>query len=215
MERINTLIDHTNLKMDATEKDIEKLCREALEYKFRGVCVNPLWVPFVFKYLKRTSVKTISVCDFPLGSSLTEIRKKEAEIIVKSGAEEIDLVMQISLLKSKKYRDIEKDIREIANIVHLYGKLKVIIEAPLLSDEEITKATKIAENAGADFIKSGTGTNGPVTTTQVIQIKGATWLPIKAAGGIKDTVRALELLKSGASVLGSSNSVEIIKGFVS
>jgi deoxyribose-phosphate aldolase len=215
MELINSLIDHTNLKMDATEKDIEKLCREALEYKFRGVCVNPLWVPFVFKHLKKTSVKTISVCDFPSGSSLTEIRKKEAEIIVKSGAEEIDLVMQISLLKSKKYGDIEKDIRAIANIVHPGGKLKVIIEAPLLSDEEITKATEIAENAGADFIKSGTGTNGPVTTTQVIRIKSATGLPIKAAGGIKDKVRALEFLKAGASVLGSSNSVAIIKGFIS
>jgi deoxyribose-phosphate aldolase len=214
MNNINTLIDHTNLKMDATKKDIEKLCREALEYKFRGVCVNPLWVPLASKFLRKSYIKTISVCDFPLGSSLTQIRKKEAETIVKSGAEEIDLVMQISLLKSKKYRDIEKDIREIANIIHPYGTLKVIIEAPLLSDEEIAKATTIAENAGADFIKSGTGTNGPVTATQVRQIKSATGLPIKAAGGIKDIERALELLKAGASVLGSSNSIKIIKGSV-
>ncbi len=205
MKNINSLIDHTNLKMDATEKDIEKLCREALEYKFRGICVNPLWVPLVSKLLRKTSVKTISVCDFPLGSSLTEIRKKEAEIIVKSGAEEIDLVMQISFLKSKKYGDIEKDIREIANIIHPYGTLKVIIEAPLLSDEEIATATEIAENAGADFIKSGTGTNGPVTTTQVRKIKSATELPIKAAGGIKDTATALKLIEAGASVLGSSS----------
>jgi deoxyribose-phosphate aldolase len=213
MTEINTLIDHTNLKIDATDKDIEKLCREALEYKFRGVCVNPLWVPLVSKHLKKTSIKTISVCDFPLGSSLSRIRKKEADIVIRSGAEEIDLVMQITLLKSKKYGDIEKDIREIANIVHPYGKLKVIIEATLLSNEEITKATIIAENAGADFIKSGTGTNGPVTVAQVKQIKNATRLPIKAAGGIKNIKRALELLKAGASVLGSSNSVEIIKGF--
>jgi deoxyribose-phosphate aldolase len=213
MKNINSLIDHTNLKIDATEKDIEKLCREALEYKFRGVCVNPLWVPLASTLLRKTPIKTISVCDFPLGSSLTEIRKKEAMIIIKSGAEEIDLVMQISLLKSKKYGDIEKDIREIANIIHPCGKLKVIIEAPLLSDEEIVTATTIAENASADFIKSGTGTNGPVTTAHVKKIKSATGLPIKAAGGIKNAPTALKLIEAGASVLGSSSGKEIVKEF--
>jgi deoxyribose-phosphate aldolase len=212
MLNINYLIDHTNLKITANEKDIEKLCEEATVYNFRGVCVNPLWIPFSSEYLKDKEVKIISVCDFPLGSSSTEIRKKETELIIKTGAEEIDLVMQISLLKSKKYKGIEKDIREIVNIAHPNVTLKVIIEAPMLSDDEIITATKIAESAGADYIKSGTGTNGPVTINQIKIIKKTTNLPIKAAGGIKSTNMAVELLNAGAAILGSSNSIEIVEG---
>ncbi len=212
MKNINSIIDHTNLKATASENDIKELCEEALKYNFRGVCVNPIWIPFVSDYLKNRTIKIISVCDFPLGSSLTTIRKKEAAIIIKSGAEEVDLVMQIPLLKSKKYKEIEKDIKEIVNIVHPGGILKVIIEAPILSPEEILTAAAIAESAGADFIKSGTGTNGPATTVQIEQIKSATKLPIKAAGGIKNLKKALELLDAGASVLGSSNSLAIVEG---
>jgi len=212
MYHLNSLIDHTNLKISASEEDIKNLCEEALKYNFRGVCVDSLWIPFVSEHLKNKKVKTISVCDFPLGASSTEIRKKETELIIKEGAEEIDLVMQIPLLKSKRYKKIEKDIKEIVNIVHPNGILKVIIEAPLLSDNEIITATKIAESAGADFIKSGTGTNGPVTANQITTIKKATKLPIKAAGGIKNIDMAIELLNAGASVLGSSNSIEIIRG---
>jgi deoxyribose-phosphate aldolase len=212
MKDISSIIDHTDLKIDASLADIEKLCGEALNYNFRGVCVNSLWIPFVSEYLKNKEVKTISVCDFPLGASSTEIRKKETELIIKEGAEEIDLVMQIPLLKSKRYKKIEKDIKEIVNIVHPNGILKVIIEAPLLSDNEIITATKIAESAGADFIKSGTGTNGTVTANQITTIKKATKLPIKAAGGIKNIDMAIELLNAGASVLGSSNSIEIVRG---
>ena len=214
MEYINSLIDHTNLKADTSEKDIKKLCEEALKYNFRGVCVNPVWIPFVSDYLKNKTIKIISVCDFPLGSSLTAARCKESEITIKNGAEEVDLVMQIPLLRNKKYKEIEKDIKEIVNIVHPKGKIKVIIEAPILSPEEILSATSIAESAGADFIKSGTGTSGPVTTVQIEQIKSATRLPIKAAGGIKNIEGALELIKAGATIIGSSSSVEIIKGLV-
>lgn len=212
MKYINSLIDHTNLKADASEKDIKKLCEEALKYNFRGVCVNPVWIPFVSDYIKNKTIKIISVCDFPLGSSLTAARRKESEITIKNGAEEVDLVIQIPLLKNKKYKEIEKDIKEIVNIVHPKGKIKVIIEAPILSPEEILSATSIAESAGADFIKSGTGTSGPVTTAQIEQIKSATRLPIKAAGGIKNLERALELVKAGATIIGSSSSVEIVKG---
>jgi len=211
MKDINTLIDHTNLKIDAAEKDIGNLCEEAILYNFRGVCVNPVWIPFVFSYLKNKTIKIISVCDFPLGASLTVVRKKEAEMVIENGADEVDIVMQIPLLKSRKYKEIEQDIKEVANVVHLEGKIKVIIEAPILSPEEILSAVKIAESAGADFIKSGTGTNGPVTTAQIENIKKATKLPIKAAGGIKSMKDVEKLLNAGASVFGSSNSLEIIK----
>ncbi len=212
MKNINSLIDHTNLKPAASEKDILKLCEEALKYNFRGVCVNPIWLPLVSNYIKNKSIKIIAVCDFPLGSSLTAARCKEAELVIKNGAEEIDIVLQIPFLKSKKYKEIEKDIEKIVNIVHPQGRIKVIIEAPILSVEEILSATAIAESAGADFIKSGTGTNGPVTAVQIRRIKSATTLPIKAAGGIKNTDYAVKLLNAGASILGSSSSVKIIKG---
>ena len=115
MEKINSIIDHTNLKADATEKDIAKLCEKALKYDFRGVCVNPLWISFVFSHLKGKNVKIISVCDFPLGSSFSAVRQKEAEMIMNNGAEEVDLVMQIPLLKSRKYKEIEGDIRGIVS----------------------------------------------------------------------------------------------------
>jgi len=213
MKNINTLIDHTNLKIDATEKDIEKLCEEAVLYDFRGVCVNPVWIPLVFSHLKGKNVKIISVCDFPLGSSFSAVRQKEAEIIMENGAEEIDLVMQIPLLKSKKHKEIEDDIGEIIKIAHPEVKVKVIIEAPVLSPEEISSAAAIAESAGADFIKSGTGTNGPVTVAQIEQIKSATALPIKAAGGIRSMETALKLIVAGAAILGSSSGKTIIKEF--
>ena len=209
---ISSLIEHTNLKASAGEKDIVKLCEEALKYNFRGVCVNPIWIPFVSDYLKKNeTIKIVSVCDFPLGSSLTAARCKETDLVIRSGAEEIDIVMQIPLLKSKKYKEIELDIKEIANLVHPRGIIKVIIEAPILSAEEILSASEIAENAGADFIKSGTGTNGPVTTIQIKQIKSATELPIKAAGGIKNMKGALELIEAGARVIGSSSGKEIVR----
>lgn len=210
MKRINSLIDHTNLEVSASEKDIKRLCDEAMEYNFRGVCVNSLWLPFVSKYLKNTNVKIISVCDFPLGSSLTEVREREAEIIVENGAEEIDVVIQIPLLKSKKYKEIEADIEGIVDIIHPNGVLKVIIEAPILSSEEILLAAKITEDAGADFVKSGTGTNGVVSAVQIKQIKKATELPVKAAGGINNVDKALELLSSGATILGSSSGKKIM-----
>ncbi|MBN1693920.1 deoxyribose-phosphate aldolase [candidate division WOR-3 bacterium] len=211
MKNINSLIDHTNLKPAASEKDILKLCEEALKYNFRGVCVNPIWISLISGYIKNKSIKIISVCDFPLGSSLTAARCKEAELVIKNGAEEIDVVLQIPFLKSKKYKEIERDIEKIVNIVHPQGTIKVIIEAPILSDEEILSATAIAESAGADFIKSGTGTSGPVTIAQIRQIKRATKLPIKAAGGIKNIKVALELIKAGARVIGSSRGKEIVK----
>lgn len=213
MKEINSIIDHTNLKTDVTEKDIVKLCEEAVRYNLRGVCVNPIWVPLVFSHLEEEAVKIIAVCDFPLGSSFSVVRQKEAEMIMENGAEELDLVMQIPFLKSKKYKEIEDDIKKIVKIVHPEGKLKVIIEAPVLSSADILLATAIAESAGADFIKSGTGANGPVTVDQIKQIKSATALPIKAAGGIRSIETALKLIRAGAAILGSSSGGKIIQEF--
>ncbi len=209
---LNSRIDHTNLSINATKDDIKRTCMEAMEYQFRGVCVNPIWVPVVFSILKDSGVKTVSVCDFPLGASFTAIRKKEAEMAINSGAQEIDIVIQFGLFKSGRLEEAKRDLEEIADCIHPDGKLKVIIEAPLLSDEEIKRAAKLVQEAGADFIKTGSGTKGPVTVHQVEVIKEVSYLPIKAAGGIRDKKSAIELIKSGASILGSSSGIKIVRG---
>lgn len=210
MKSLNSVIDHTILKPIATQEEIEKICREALEYEFRGVCVNPIWVSLVYNLLKGTEIKIVSVCDFPLGSSWTEIRKKEAEMAIDNGANEVDIVMNLGKFKSGKKDEALSDLKEIVETVHPNGALKVIIEAPLLSDDEIKRASSLVEEAGADIIKTGTGTRGAVNLHQIDVIKKACNLPIKASGGIKDKETALSLIKSGASIIGSSSGVQIV-----
>ncbi len=212
MKALNSLIDHTILKPNATLKDVKRVCEEALEYKFRGVCVNPVWVPLVYDLLKGTGIKTVSVCDFPLGSSWTEIRKREANMAIDSGAREVDIVMCLGKFISGRDDEVLKDLKEIVETIHPDGALKVIIEAPLLSDDEIKRAALLVEKSGADFIKTGTGTKGPVTPHQIEIIKMACGLPIKAAGGIKDKEGAIYLIESGASIIGSSSGVKIVSG---
>lgn len=210
MNSLNSVIDHTILKPNTTEKDIDCVCQEAKEYNFRGVCVNPIWIPLVLKLLKGTDIKTVSVCDFPLGSSWTEIRKDEAKMAIDSGADEVDVVMNLGKFLDKRYDEVLHDLKEIVNLVHPEGALKVIIEAPLLTDSEIKNAVELVTESGADIIKTGTGTRGGVTIHQVEVIKEVTTLPIKASGGIRDKEFAISLIKSGASILGTSSGVQII-----
>lgn len=210
MNSLNSVIDHTILKPDATKKDIERICVEAKEYNFRGVCVNPMWVELVSSLLKDTDIKTVSACDFPLGSSWTEIRKEEAKKVIDSGADEVDVVMNLGKFLDKKFDEVLDDLKEIVNTVHPEGSLKVIIEAPLLDDDDIKKAAELVTKSGANIIKTGTGTMGGVTIHQVEVIKKATNLPIKASGGIRDKEFALSLIKSGASILGTSSGVQIV-----
>jgi len=212
MNSLNSIIDHTILKPDATKKDIERICAEAKEYNFRGVCVNPIWVELVSSLLKDTDIKTVSVCDFPLGSSWTEIRKEEAKKAIDSGANEVDVVMNLGKFLDKNFDEVLNDLKEIVSTVQPEGFLKVIIEAPLLSDEDIKKASELVTKSGANIIKSGTGTKGGVTIHQIEVIKKATNLPIKASGGIRDKEYALSLIKSGVSILGTSSGVQIVTG---
>ena len=212
MKPLNSLIDHTILKPNTTQGDVERVCKEALEYKFRGVCVNPVWVSFVHNLLEGTGINTISACDFPLGSSWTDIRKKEARMAITSGASEVDIVMNLGQFLSGREDEVLSDLKEIVSVVHPDGALKVIIEAPLLSDDEIKRASLIVEESGADIVKTGTGTNGPVTLHQLEVIKDACNLPIKASGGIKDKEWAISLIERGASIIGSSSGVQIVSG---
>lgn len=210
---LNKLIDHTFLKPEGNEKDIEKLCKEAREYSFKSVCVEPSWVVYAKELLNGSDVLICTVIGFPLGASTKDTKIFETKDALKKGADEIDMVMNISYLKAKKYLEVEEEIKEIAEIVHNNNKiLKVIIECCLLTKDEIKKASLIVKNAGADFVKTSTGfSTGGAKVEDIKLIKNVVGnFNIKASGGIRDYKTAMEMIKNGATRLGVSSGVEII-----
>lgn len=206
---ISKLIDYTNLKPTATERDIIKLCREAIRYNFYCVCVSPIYVKLCKSILKNTDVKVCSVVGFPLGNSTTNTKVFEAQEIIKNGADEIDMVINISALKSADFRSVYEDIKAVRRVTK--GKiLKVIIETCYLTNEEKIKVAKIVKKAKADFIKTSTGfgTYGAkVSDVKLIKSIVSNELGIKAAGGIKDKETALKMLKAGATRIGTSSLI--------
>jgi deoxyribose-phosphate aldolase len=207
-------IDHTLLKPDASVNDIKKLCDEAKEFGFYSVCVNPIWVDYCFNYLKETDVRVCTVIGFPLGSNKTEIKIREAEIAIEDGAEELDMVINIGKLKSTDYSYVFNDIKFLAELTKKYHiLLKVIIETCLLTDEEKVIVSSICKQAGADFVKTSTGFSiGGANLYDVKLMKLASEnLRIKASGGIKSRTDALRFIAAGASRLGTSSGVKIIK----
>lgn len=207
-------IDHTLLKPEASLNDIQKLCNEAKEFGFYSVCVNPTWVDYCFQYLKTTDVKICTVIGFPLGSIRTEIKIKEAEIAIEDGAEELDMVINIGKLKSFDYSYVFNDIKLLAELTKKYHIiLKVIIETCLLSDEEKIIVSSICKQAGADFVKTSTGfSTGGANLYDVRLMKlAAEDLRVKASGGIKSRYDALRFIAAGASRLGTSSGVKILK----
>lgn len=214
--KINKYIDHTLLKASATKNDIQKLCDEAIKYEFYAVCVNGSYVSFVKEYLKGTDVKIASVVGFPLGAMDTESKKEETKNCLQNGADEIDMVLNISHLKSGFYEEITKEITEIKKIV---GDriLKVILETCFLTKEEIIVASQIAINSKADFIKTSTGFGTGGATIEDVELMkevARNSLLIKASGGIKDRESAIKFIKAGASRLGTSSGVLIVTNVV-
>lgn len=212
--RLASYFDSTLLASDATPDQITQLAREALAFRVAAVCVNPLFVPVAAGVLKGTGIAVASVVGFPLGASTTEIKAAEAARAVADGASEIDLVMPIGLAKSADWAAVARDVRGVRAAVPAPDVvLKVIIEAPLLSDEETERATESVVDAGADFVKSGTGTAGEVTRQQVERIARALRgrARIKAAGGIREMKGAMELLDAGAHRLGTSRAVQLLQ----
>lgn len=207
-------IDHTCLKPTATLVQIEALCREAVEYKFATVCVQPVYVKFAGQLLKQTDIAVGTVVGFPLGANLTEVKAFEAENALSDGATEIDMVMNIGAFKGDNFQLVEKEIFAIKRLAgnHL---LKVIIETCYLNNDEKAKACEIICNAGADFVKTSTGF-GPAGATvddiKLLRDAAAGRIKIKAAGGIKTRVAAEALIKAGADRLGTSASVAIMRG---
>jgi len=208
-------IDHTNLKPYASREDIRKLCDEAKEYGFYAVCVNPYRVKDARGFLKDTDIKIVSVVGFPLGATFTEVKVQEAIMAVNSGAQEIDMVINIGALKDGDYELVEKDIREVVNAVHPMGvKVKVIIETCYLNDEEKRIACQIAKKAGADFVKTSTGfgtAGAKVEDIQLMREVVGRDMGVKAAGGIHHAKEALAMIEAGATRIGASRSIQIIE----
>jgi deoxyribose-phosphate aldolase len=209
------MIDHTLLKADATIKEIETLCAEAKKYGFASVCINPCHVPLCARLLKGTNVKVCTVIGFPLGATSTASKAFEAEHSIREGAQELDMVINIGLLKSGAYDLVERDIFAVASITHKHRALsKVIIEATLLTDEEKVKACILAKRAGADFVKTSTGfSKGGATAGDVALMRRVVGsaMGVKAAGGVRSREDALAMVASGADRIGASASVKIVQ----
>lgn len=207
-------IDHTNVKPTATEKDIKKICQEARQYGFHSVCVTPTYIELTKKLLIGSDVKPIVVIGFPHGSETTATKIAATKEAIKNGAEEIDMVMNVGLMKSKKYQLVEKDMRAVKKAA---GRLnvKVILETGYLTKAEIKKACQLAKRAGLNFVKTCTGFGPGQATVADIKLMRQTVglkMGVKASGGIRDYQTALKMIKAGANRIGTSAGVEIVTG---
>lgn len=207
-------IDHTVLKPDTKEADVLRICREALEYKFASVCINPSYVKLANSLLKGTGVKVCTVIGFPLGATTKEVKAFEASQAINDGASEIDMVINIGALKSGKLEAVEDDIRAVAEVCKGKALLKVIIETCLLTDEEKVTACTLSKKAGADFVKTSTGfSTGGATAEDVALMRKTVGLEmgVKASGGIRNLDSALRMIEAGATRIGASASIKIIE----
>ena len=211
---INRYIDHTLLKPESTQTQIDKLIAEAVEYQFASVCVNPTWVSYAAKALKGTEVNVCTVIGFPLGANTSSVKAFETKDAVANGADEIDMVINIGQLKSGQYDAVEADIRAV---VEASGDklVKVIIETCLLTDGEKVKACQLAVAAGADYIKTSTGFSTAGANIADVTLMRKTVGPnigVKAAGGTRSYADAEAFIKAGATRIGTSAGVAIVNG---
>jgi deoxyribose-phosphate aldolase len=212
---VASLIDHTLLKPDATAAEIDKLCREAAEFHFATVCVNPTWVAYCARVLRGSGVGVCSVVGFPLGATTPDVKQYETRRAIFDGATEIDMVLNIGALKSGDLRLVEQDIEAVTSPCRQSGVVsKVIIEAALLSDEEKVAASTLTKAGGADFVKTSTGFGpGGATIADVMlmrRVVGDT-VGVKAAGGVRDLEQMKAMVAAGASRVGASAGVRIVK----
>ena len=210
--RVADFVDHTLLKAEATRKDIAKLCAEAREHRFAAVCVNPVWVGTCAKELAGTGVAVASVCGFPLGATTPGAKAAEAAEVVALGAGEVDMVAAIGHIRGGEWLHVEDDIRAVVEAVRSSGALvKVIIESAVLSPRDIVKASAIAKEAGAQFVKTSTGFHpaggATVEAVRLMRLAVGDDLGVKAAGGVRDCATALAMIGAGASRIGTSSGV--------
>ncbi|MDK2838980.1 MAG: deoxyribose-phosphate aldolase [Thermosipho sp. (in: thermotogales)] len=210
---VNKYIEHTNLKATATEEDILKLCEQAKEYNFRGVCVNPSFVPLVKKQLEGTDVKVVTVIGFPLGATSTSAKVEETKVAVADGADEVDMVIHIGYLKQKNYEYIYNDIKAVVEAANV--PVKVIIETCYLTDEEKVAACVISKEASAEFVKTSTGfgtAGAKVEDVNLMRWVVGDSMGVKASGGVKTYEDAVNMIRAGANSIGTSSGISIVKG---
>jgi deoxyribose-phosphate aldolase len=212
---VAAMIDHTLLKPDATRSDIEKLCREAAEFHFATVCVNPVWVAESARLLRGSGVGVCSVVGFPLGATTSDVKHFETRRAIFDGAIEIDMVINVGALKSGDLRTVERDIESVIEPCRQCGVIsKVIIEAALLTDQEKVTACTLTKAAGADFVKTSTGFGpGGATVADVAlmrRVVGAD-MGVKAAGGVRDLEGLQAMVAAGATRVGASAGVKIVQ----
>ncbi len=214
IENLASYIDHTALKADVTQEAIEKLCEEAKKYSFATVCVNPSNVKLAKQLLLGTNVGITTVIGFPLGATTLKTKAIEARDAIANGADEIDMVINVGALKSGNYSLVEDDIKAVRDATNV-KVLKVILETALLSKEQIIKACRISKSTGADFVKTSTGFGPGGAKEEDVKLMRETVGPkmgVKASGGIRTSKDADTMLKAGASRLGVSASVAIVRG---
>ena len=212
---VAALIDHTLLKAEATRNDIERMCREALQYRFASVCVNSVFVEQVFQALRNSPVKTCVVVGFPLGANLPAVKLDEARAALDQGAQEIDMVIHIGALKGGDDAAVRSEIESLTRLVHeRQAILKVIIETALLSEEEKVRACRAARAARADFVKTSTGfsTSGAtIGDVELLRHEVGREMGVKASGGVRTLDDLLNMVDAGATRIGTSNGVKIMK----
>ena len=216
-EELARIIDSTIVKATATKSDIEKLCREAMEYGFGCVCVNPVYVKLAATLLKGANVKVCSTIGFPFGVTLLEIKALEAVKAVENGAEELDMVINLSALKSGDCEAVRRDVAAVVDVKMLSKEIvvKVIIETAYLTNGEKIIACRLAKEAGADFVKTSTGFFGKGATVEDVRLMRQTVgddFGVKAAGGIRTYTDAVAMIEAGANRIGTSAAVAVIEG---
>ncbi len=216
MKNLNEYIEHTLLKQDATKSDLIKLFDEAKENNFLGVCINPCYIKFAKENLKDSNVKIVTVIGFPLGANTTEVKVFETQKAISDGANEIDMVINVTKLKDNDKDFIVNEIKAIKSACSGHN-LKVIIETDLLTKEEIKRACEYSILGGADFVKTSTGfvKGGVGAKVEDVKLMYETvknaGLQVKASGGIRDKQTAIDMINAGASRLGTSSGVKILK----
>lgn len=214
-QNVAGLIDHTLLKADATKDQVTVICTEAKEHHFASVCVNPTWVKYSSEQLQGSDVKVCTVIGFPLGANTPETKAFEVKNAIENGAHEVDMVINIGALKDKDDELVERDIRSVVAAATGKALTKVIIETALLTEEEKIRACELAVKAGADFVKTSTGFSTGGATPEDIALMRKTVGPdlgVKASGGVRNTEDANKVIEAGATRIGASAGVSIIKG---
>jgi deoxyribose-phosphate aldolase len=214
-QQLASMIDHSLLRPNATLEELKKVCQEAVEYKFKAICINPIFVADAVKLLKGSEVLVCSVVGFPFGTHFSEIKAKETTEVIERGAREVDMVIWVGALKEKKDRDVVKDIRAVVDAAR-GCPVKVILETCYLTEEEKVRGCRLVMEAGAAFVKTSTGFASGGPTIEDVRLMRNTVgkdFGVKAAGGIRTLEDALKMIEAGANRLGTSGSVAIIQRF--